>query len=64
MEKKLVEVSLLEVSGSLSETNMGRFTKDHIKAGFGILALLQEIGYGLLDTFASILIYFVHVMGK
>lgn len=68
INKNNVEVSLLEISGSFSETSQGRFTKDHIKAGFGALALLQEIGnlfhYGSLDTFSAILVFFVHVLGE
>lgn len=64
---KSFEVSLLEISGSFSERSEGRFTKDHIKAGFGALALFQEIGhifsFGSFETFSSVLVYFIHVMG-
>lgn len=65
---KYIELSIIEVSGSISETSQARFTKDHIKAGFGAIALLQEIGhifkFGSLETFSTILVYFIHVLGK
>ncbi|KAG2233989.1 hypothetical protein INT48_006481 [Thamnidium elegans] len=67
INKKYIELSLLEISSKFSEKNEAKFTKDHVKAGFGALAILQEIGhifcFGSLETFSSILVYFVHVMG-
>lgn len=58
-----IELSFLEVSGSIIETSQARFTKDHVKAGFGALALLQEIGHlfklGSIETFSSILVSYL-----
>ncbi|KAI7896303.1 uncharacterized protein EV154DRAFT_389809, partial [Mucor mucedo] len=62
------ELSLLKISGGIEEESQGRLTKDHGKAGFGILSMLQRIGYmfpyGSLETFSTMLLYFVQVLGE
>lgn len=65
---EFIELSIVEVSGSFSESSQARFTKDHVKAGFGMLSLLQEIGhlfkYGSIDTFSTVQVYFIHALGE
>ncbi|KAL0075689.1 hypothetical protein J3Q64DRAFT_1769198 [Phycomyces blakesleeanus] len=63
---KTIELSILEVTGHCGLFDIARATQDHVKGGFGVLALLQEIAhvfeFGSLDTFHKIRIYFVHVL--
>lgn len=65
---KIVELSLLEVTGPFGCSDSPKSTKDHIKGSFGTLSLLQEIGhlfeFGSLDTFYKIRVYFVQALGK
>lgn len=62
-----IELSILEVTGQFGLLDIARSTQDHVKGGFGILAVLQEIAhvfeFGSLDTFSSIRIYFLHALG-
>ncbi|CAO3675813.1 unnamed protein product [Rhizopus stolonifer] len=65
-ELKLCKLSILEVTGHFGLSDIARSTQDHVKGGFGILAVLQEIAhvfeFGSLDTFHKIRIYFVHAL--
>ncbi|GAN09074.1 hypothetical protein MAM1_0242c08596 [Mucor ambiguus] len=58
------ELVLLEVSGPFKLENEGRFTKDHVKAGYGLVAMLNQIAYqyeyASFDVLTGVRIYFVH----
>lgn len=57
-----IELSILEVSSRFGRDDDAKTTQDHIKGGFGVLALLQEIAYvfkfGNLETFEKIRVFF------
>ncbi|KAG2203046.1 hypothetical protein INT47_013262 [Mucor saturninus] len=47
----LVELSLLEVTGSFNSSSVARTAKDHIKGGFGTLVVARLLQCGSLDIF-------------
>lgn len=59
------ELVLLEVSGHYKLKDEPRFTKDHVKAGYGLVAMLNQIvyqyKYASFEIFTAIRLYFVHV---
>jgi hypothetical protein len=59
-----IELVLLEVSGPFKLDDESRFVKDHVKAGYGLIAMLNEIAYtnkfASFDVFATVRIYFLH----
>lgn len=62
---RTIEHSILEVTGHFGLSDVARTTQDHVKGGFGILALLQEIAhvfeFGSLNTFYKYgLILYMH----
>ncbi|CAO3638030.1 unnamed protein product [Cunninghamella blakesleeana] len=63
-----IEIGLLEVSGAYGNNDIKRHTKDHIKAGFGMLAMLNNLAhkykFGSFDIFSSIRLFFIHVKDK
>ncbi|CAO3637886.1 unnamed protein product [Cunninghamella blakesleeana] len=63
-----IEIGLLEVSGAYGNNDIKRHTKDHIKAGFGMLAMLNNLArkykFGSFDIFSSIRFFFIHVKEK
>jgi hypothetical protein len=65
---KVLELSILEVTGAFGLSDISRATKDHVKGGFVVLALLQEIAhtfeFGSISTFHQIKVYFVQTLGN
>ena len=59
-----IELVLLEVSGPFKLNDESRFTKDHVKAGYGLIAMLNEIAhiykFASFDVFTSVRIFFLH----
>ncbi|KAI7895335.1 uncharacterized protein EV154DRAFT_477467 [Mucor mucedo] len=49
----LVELSLLEVTGSFGSSSVARNAKDHIKGGFSTLAVVRLLQCGSLDIFVK-----------
>lgn len=63
-----IELVLLEVSGPYKCDDESRFTKDHVKAGYGLVAMLNEIAntykFASFDTFSAIRVYFIHAKNQ
>ncbi|KAG0755640.1 hypothetical protein G6F35_007375 [Rhizopus arrhizus] len=63
-----IELSLLEFTGKFDLSDLARSTRDHVKGSFSALSLLQQIGhlfkYASLETFSSILVYFIHTLSE
>ncbi|KAI9362617.1 hypothetical protein BD770DRAFT_315784 [Pilaira anomala] len=59
-----MELVLLEVSGPFKLDDESRFVKDHVKAGYGLVAMLNEIAYtynfASFDVFTTVRIFFLH----
>lgn len=59
-----MELLLLEVSGSFKLDDESRFVEDHVKAGYGLVAMLNEIAYtynfASFDVFTTVRIFFLH----
>ncbi|CEP18339.1 hypothetical protein [Parasitella parasitica] len=59
-----VELALLEVSGPFKLDDESRIVKDHVKAGYGLVAMLNGIArlynFASFDVFSSLRIFFVH----
>ncbi|KAI7897807.1 uncharacterized protein BX663DRAFT_490537 [Cokeromyces recurvatus] len=59
-----IELVLLEVSGAFKLDDESRFIKDHVKAGYGLIAILTESAYtykfASFDVFTTIRIFFLH----
>lgn len=56
--QRLIELPVIKVSGSFSETSQARLTKDHVKACFGALAVLREIGHLLTNGYLKLILLF------
>jgi hypothetical protein len=65
---KAMEFSLLEVTGAFGVSDIARATKDHVKGGFGVLALIQEIAHTFefdsISIFHQIKVCFVQTLGN
>ncbi|KAL9549655.1 hypothetical protein MBANPS3_005113 [Mucor bainieri] len=59
-----LEISILETSGPFALKDIKRETTDHIKAAYGLLAMLHRVAYlyeyADADTFKKLRVYFVH----
>ncbi|CEG76747.1 hypothetical protein RMATCC62417_11604 [Rhizopus microsporus] len=59
-----IELVLLKVSGPLKLDDESRFVKDHVKAGYRLIAMLNEIAYthkfASFDIFTTVRIFFLH----
>jgi hypothetical protein len=59
-----IELVLLEVSGPFKLDDESRFIKDHVKAGYGLIAMLNEIAdtykFASFDVFSTVRIFFLH----
>lgn len=59
-----IELVLLEVSGPFKLDDESRFVKDHVKAGYGLIAMLNEIAYtnkfASFGVFTTVRIFFLH----
>ncbi|KAG2228469.1 hypothetical protein BDF21DRAFT_376012 [Thamnidium elegans] len=59
-----IELAILEVSGPYKLDEQSRFTKDHIKAGYGLIAMINEIAYlykyASFDIFTKVRLFFIH----
>lgn len=59
-----IELVLLEVSGPFKLDDESRIIKDHVKAGYGLVAMLNGIArlynFASFDIFSSLRIFFVH----
>ncbi|KAI8643567.1 hypothetical protein BD408DRAFT_442431 [Parasitella parasitica] len=59
-----IELVLLEVSGPFKLNDESRFIRDHVKAGYGLIAMLNEIAhtykFASFDIFTTVRIFFLH----
>lgn len=45
IDNNRIELALLEVSSAFKFDEEGKITKDHVKAGYGMIAMLNDIAY-------------------
>lgn len=59
-----IDLVLLEMSDPFKLDDESRFVKDHVKAGYGLIAVLNEIAYtykfASSDVFNTLRIFFLH----
>lgn len=59
-----IELMILEVSGPFKLDDESRFVKNHVKTGYGLVTMLNEIAYtykvASFDVFTSVRIFFLH----
>lgn len=62
-----LELVLLETSGPFNKCSSNKKNTDHIKAAYGLLAMLNSIAYKYcyadVDLFKKLKVYFVHAAG-
>ncbi|KAF7725434.1 hypothetical protein EC973_009608 [Apophysomyces ossiformis] len=63
-----IELVLLETSGPFGNQDKTRHARDHVKAAFGLTAMLKDIArrfpWGKFETFQKLKVYFVHARGE
>lgn len=59
---------LLEVFGAFKLDDESRFVNDHVKAGYGLIAMLSEIAYtckfASFDLFTSVYVFFLKKLSE
>lgn len=62
-----LELVLLETSGPFGKCSSNKKNTDHIKAAYGLLAMLDSIAYNYcyadLELFKELKVYFIHAVG-
>lgn len=63
-----MELALLETTGPFGLKNVTRETTDHVKAAYGLLAMLHKVAYSYIyadaDIFLKLKVYFIHAAGE
>ncbi|KAI9248924.1 hypothetical protein BY458DRAFT_445593, partial [Sporodiniella umbellata] len=63
-----VELVLLETTGPFGLKDTTRETTDHVKAAYGLMAMLHKVAYSYIyadaDIFLKLKVYFIHAAGE
>lgn len=63
-----MELALLETSGPFGLKDITRETTDHVKAAYGLLAMIHKAAYSYIyadaDIFFKLKVYFIHAAGE
>lgn len=63
-----MELALLETTGPFGLKDTTRETTDHVKAAYGLMAMLHKVAYSYIyadaDIFLKLRVYFIHAAGE
>lgn len=63
-----MELALLETTGPFGLKDITRETTDHVKAAYGLMAILHKVAYSYIyadaDIFLKLKVYFIHPAGE